>query len=478
MPCFARAAAALTALLVCVFAVSPAEASAPPPEPSVEVTLRPAGDGEWIADYRFRRPAPAWVFRRSATTEEENLPWRPRSWTVETRGVRLERRGAHDVLTAGGRPLTRVRVRIKPFGEPLRADYVPVLHFTDGGRAHFVGQYAVAPLVSAAQAETLPSDLNVAALEDAPGRFTIRSREPMLLDGRVFQGRVETDFSRDRYVYVGRTPLTETEVIAVVADPGLPPWLRAEIDRLGPLLLAEHARRLGPRTGGRPTVYAGWGGAETPGVSFNGGALSGLIVLNMRGAQATRPLPALVDLMRWFVGHEAAHFWAGQEVRTGRAADAWITEGGADLLAVRAIQAIEPAFGAKARLQASVDECLALTGPGEALAGAAERSEHRASYACGALLLLAAEAGLRRGDPSADAAVFWRGLIERNRSDGVVESEEWLAAFAEATGDPALTAEVRAFVENGVDDPRAFLQRLFTAVGVQHRTEGERILLG
>lgn len=464
--------AVLALLASALFALPAVAADAP----EVAVVLRPAGGGEWTIEYRFRKAAPAWVFMRSALTEYEGVPWRPLSWTVETPGVRLERRGSHDVLS-GDRPLTRVRIRMKPFTAPLRADYVPVLGFSDGGQAHFVGQYVVAPLRDAAEAERLPFDLNGADLESPDGRFTVESREPMLLDGAVLKGRAVTDFTRDRYVYVGRAPLIQTEALAAVVDPGMPAWLRGELDRLAPMLLAEHARRLGPRAGPRPTVYAGWGGGQTPGASFNGGALPGLIVLNIRGEQVLTPLPALTDLMRWFVGHEAAHFWLGQTIRQVDGGDGWITEGGADLLAVRAIQALEPGYDGRAKLQSAVDECLALTGPGESLRGAPERGEHRAQYACGALLLLAAEGGLRRGDPAADASTFWRALIDENRADGVVDRDEWLAAFARASGDLALTARVRAFVETGVDDPCGFLRALFEASGVPHRMEGERLVL-
>src|ERR1700754_3060425 len=69
----------------------------------VEITRR---GSEWTADYQFDREYPVWVFPRTDVTRDDLKSWRPSSWTVETSGVRLERRGFYDVLIAnrGGVP--------------------------------------------------------------------------------------------------------------------------------------------------------------------------------------------------------------------------------------------------------------------------------------------------------------------------------------------------------------------------------------
>ena len=46
----------------------------------------------------------------------------------------------------------------------------------------------------------------------------------------------------------------------------------------------------------------------------------------------------------WFIAHEAAHFWLGQTVAYEYARDAWITEGGAELLALRAVADTDPDY--------------------------------------------------------------------------------------------------------------------------------------
>ena len=108
----------------------------------------------FIATYRFPKAAPAWGFFRSAVTGRDKTPWRPASWRVLTPGVRIERHGQYDVLTAGGKPVPRtVRIAVTPFTGYLVADYVPAMRLGTGW-AIFDGHYSVfaAPSVKAVAA--------------------------------------------------------------------------------------------------------------------------------------------------------------------------------------------------------------------------------------------------------------------------------------------------------------------------------------
>jgi len=97
------------ALLVCGPVLAAIADQPGVPQVRVEVTR---SEDAWQARYIFDRPVDAWVFPRSAPTAEGARNWRLASWTVETRGVRLQRRGSYDVLSAGrgGVPL-EVRIR-------------------------------------------------------------------------------------------------------------------------------------------------------------------------------------------------------------------------------------------------------------------------------------------------------------------------------------------------------------------------------
>ena len=470
----------LAVLLLLILCGACSTTPAPPPAAPADyrVELTPAEAGAWTVTFDFRKPAAAWLLTRTHP-DLDGAAWRQKAWTVQTPGVRLVRQGGFDVLTADGAPLTRVSLRMTPHPVPLRADYASVLQFSDGGVAHYSGHYDAIPLPSLAAAESLPDDLSAAAgAPTARGLFSVAAPGArMLLQGRSSTGRAEASLDEAGYVYVGEAPLIETPALAAVVDPGLPAWMRQELESFTPRLLALHRQRLGEPSGGRPTVFAAWGGARRKGVSLSGSVLEGLVVMDLSGAGMLEPTAAARNRMRWFLGHETAHFWLGQTVQYARREESWMLEGGADLLAVRALQALDPAYDPLPELQKAVDECPRLLEPGQSLNRAAASGAPRAAYTCGAVLLLAAEAGLRRTDPANDASVFWKTLIAEHRGDGEVGQADWLAAFGEAVDDPALTEETRLFVQEGTPDPRAFLRRLFDATGVAHRLEGERIIL-
>lgn len=458
--------------------------AAPAPRPAAraaadfDATLTRQKDGTWLLDYRFRRKAPAWFFLRSFP-KLDGASWRLDSWTVETPGVKLERQGNYDVLSGDSHALRQVRIRIKPYGLSLKADYTPFLIFSDGGVAVYDAHYGLVPLKAAADAATLPSDLNGMKVEEPRGTLAIVNPGGTLL----YKGMTTADRARGNfegsgaYAYSGPARPIETAAFAGILDPGLPAWIHTELNDFTPKLFALYRDRLGPSASGRPMALVAWGGADMPGQSFGGSVLEGTVVMRISGTKTVDSSPAGLSRLRWFIGHESAHFWMGQTVRYERRADAWITEGTADLLAIRALQKLVPGYDAGAELQREVDECLKVNGPGKPLSGASERGDMRANYACGATLLLIAEAAARKRDPQADAFSWVRGLIDANRADGKVTQADWLAAFEAASGDPALTAKLRDYLDKGVEHPGDFFASLFETTGIPYSRFLERIIL-
>lgn len=447
--------------------------------PGYRATLTHQADGSWLLDYRFGRAAPVWYFLRSFP-KLDGASWRAASWRVETPGVALERRGDYDVLRAAAGSLRRVRIRVTPYDRSLKADYSPFLQFSDGGIAVFDGHYALAPLSSAEAADQLPSDLNGVDVEELPATLTIRWRgQPMLARGVATRGTARADLRGEpSYVYAGPARPRETAAYAGIVDPQLPGWIADELDRLTPRLFGLYAAKLGQGATPRPMAMVAWGGGSEPGLSFGGSVLPGTVVMRIAGRQTVTPSAAILTRLRWFFGHESAHFWLGQTVRYTRRSEAWITEGGADMLAIRALEALVPGYDPRPELQREVDDCVKMAGTGKPLSGAAARGDVRTNYACGATLLIAVEAAARRADAKADLFGWVRGFIDAHRATGHVSQADWLAAFDATVRDPAARAAVRAFLDVGVADPAGFVQALFGACGVVHRREGDRILLG
>lgn len=468
-----------TATLAALTLVLAACATQPPAPVTEELDSRPSvtvvrNDQGWFAEYSLDRDAPYWAFFRSSLIDGSRRPWRLEQWRVETPGVVLERIGGRDVLRAadGGPVPRRVRIAFTPKSENLEADY-GTLVFTDGSVALPSGIFDVFPLDSAGAVTATPDDLNGHPLETGPARVTWRDAAgPILFRGRRVPEA--TEVQAETYVLFGRADIVEGDRLTTVADPGLPEWIGDAIEDFAPRVADYYTRRLGPGQTERPTVMMSWGGATPGRTSMGGSVMPGLIVMNFEGVGVERPSDAVLGSARWFIGHESAHFWLGQVVRYERARDAWITEGGADLMAIRALKAIHPSWDERAELQEEVDDCVRLAG--KPVAEAAGRGEHRAFYACGAVFALTAEAVQKRAD-GGDWFDFLRPLIDASREDGVLTREEWLSGLDRVSGDPQLRRDIETLLDEGAEDTAGVIAALFDRSGVPFRRQGERVIL-
>jgi hypothetical protein len=447
------------ALAGCAGAAPPSAPTAAQQQPVAVAVVR---DGDsWTAEYRFPRSAPAWAFIRSANAEATGQSWRASSWTVETPGVRLERIGRYDALVADrGNVPTVVRVRFMPFTDEVRADYVPALALGGGATALFDDHFLV---FSAARnvVEGLPVDFSGHPIEDSGTRVTFRDTAGPLLHRGRRAPEVTTQNSNSYILFGARDPIV-TEAMAAVIDPALPGWLADSLRELTPAILSLYAAELGPAPGGPPTLLASWVG-PTPGrSSMNGGVVPGTMVMRFEGDGVVERNAELLNLARWFIAHEGSHFWLGQAVRYERSRDAWMLEGGADLLAIRTVQALDPAYDWKGELNRALRDCAALT-ENRGVASAEDRGEHRAYYACGAVFALIAEA--KSGRPY---SAFVRGLVDANREDGVLTRAEWLDAFDGVAREPSIRADIETLLDRGAPQPKTVLASLLRRAGIPH----------
>jgi hypothetical protein len=275
------------------------------------------------------------------------------------------------------------------------------------------------------------------------------------------------------YVLFGPLEAIETPHLATIIDPAMPEWISRAIAGTAPRYAAFYAGRLGEGPEGRPAVMASWKGPTSGMTSMGGSVLPGLIAVAFEGEGVLEPRQDVTDMFNWFIAHESVHFWLGHTVSYASGRDVWITEGGADLLALRAAQALDPAFDGDAVLQAAVDDCAELAD--EPIATASARNENRAYYACGTVFgMLAETAAARTGG---DAFTFVRGLIDANRADGILTGDEWLAALTQANGDPSMAADLAVMLEAGTTDPVAMIASLFQRAGVAHAVRDGRVVL-
>ena len=429
---------------------------------------------DWRADYVLDRDASAWAFYNSSNLNSSRQPWRPRDWAAITPGVVLERVGDLDVLRMrDGSPMPRrVSLSLTPRGDNLEADY-PVLLFTDGSVAMFTGAFDIFPIARPDLEALTADEIADSRHQGANAHISWRDRAgPVLAHGRrTPEG--ETDDGRG-YVLFGQTRVKEAERLVTVVDPELPVWIADSIETFAPRVIDLYTTKLGPGQTDRPTIMSTWYGPTQGTTTYGGSVLPGLIVMTFEGQELLSPSDDVLSENRWFIAHEAAHFWLGQTVRAERSRESWITEGGADLLAVRAMQALDPGFDPREVLQKEVDDCVRLGD--KPVAGAGQRGDHRAYYACGAVLAMAGEA-LQQRATGGDWFDYIQPLIEDNRTSGVLLRTAWLARLSSLSGDTTLASDVDAFLDGGAPDAAGFIGSLFDRAGVRYQREDDRIVL-
>lgn len=444
-------------------------------KPDVQVSLTHRAD-VWEADFRFSKASPVWVFRRTADGID-GKNWRSQSLEIQTPGVHLSRIGNFDTLfRTDGKLIRNVRIRIKPYSRPLAHDYLPVMSFSDGGLAFYSGHFSVLPERSLQEVASLPVDL---IRPELSGVLTINDpSRHILVDGRVSNKTAKLEIHEDgKYAYTGISRPLQNKFFSHVIDPNLPSWARRDLDAFLPRLLELYSKQLGLPSGNRPMVLVAWGGAENDGYSQSGSVLSGMVVMSLSGKKMVTPNSRVTASLRSFFGHEVSHFWLGQTIAYQAQDDSWITEGGADYLAITATKLIDADYDQVASWQRQLDDCLENIGANEPLVGAIGRGDDHARYSCGSLLFLAASSAGRKQDSNADGLTFTRQLIEYTRGSGHVTQAKWLTRFSSVGGNETAT-DVKRYVETGSADPVAFWEHLFAATGVPYRREGNKLAIG
>jgi hypothetical protein len=430
----------------------------------------------WQVDYRLPRNAEAWIFPVSAPTLADHKPWRVAAWQAETPGARIERRGAYDVLVpTRGRYVPRtVRVTFKPTSATLDREYDPAVVFSNGSVALYSDQF---DLVPATNPDTVATKQDGLSVEDLGGKhLSVRFHDaagPVFVSGRrqvdpVLEGAAT-------YVVFGAGEVEQVGGVAMIADPALPVWLKTDIAAFAPQVATTYAARLGSRDDpSLPLLLMGWRGA-TPGKVVNdGGVRPGEILLNFAGDGLLDRNERAARRTRWFIAHEMAHFWLGTEGVAYRApSDAWITEGGAEMMAFTLLAASNHDY-AVGELQHAVDDCIKLAI--RPIATATQRHESRAFYACGTVFALAG-AGAIHKKGGADVFDFIRPLIARHRSDRLIGSADWLDHFVAVSSNAAAGDAIRLLLEQGSANPAQEITTILRSGNVPFSAIGGSVVL-
>ena len=449
---------------------------------TVKVSDKPAAatvtrtGNEWRVEYRLNRKSGVWLFPVSQPVSANQEPWRERAWRVVTPGVRIDRRGAYDVLvpTIGAFVPLEVRIVFTPTSATLDREYDPAVAFSNSAIALYSDQFDVIP----------SEDLNAIGLKEAGLSVQDLGGMPTAVrfhdvSGPVFaQGRQQSDpvlTGGKTYVVFGTSKIEERGGVAMLADPALPEWLKVDVAGFAPHVVETYASRLGNRSDPRlPLLLMGWRGS-TPGKVINdGGVRPGQIVFNFEGEGLLERNDRAARRTRWFIAHEMAHFWLGTSgIAYRKPSEAWITEGGAEMMAFTLLAVTDHDY-ALTELQHAVQDCIKSSI--KPVASAGDRHESRAFYACGATFALAATSAQKRKG-GRDYFDFIRPLMEEHRSDRLLGSADWLTRFAAVSGNAEAVAVVTSMIDTGVSDPASAIATMFQQTGVPYIRNGSVLTL-
>ena len=422
---------------------------APRPHPVASVTIEKGAEA-WTATYQLPSDEKAWAFQRSALSHPERTSWRVGEWQVLADDVRLVRRGDADVIVADKGTVPRtLTLMFKPRTQQLFADYEPALAFSDGSLALFTGHFDLRP--EQTESHAYP---NARVTLKAAGRT-------ILVGGHVSKDAAWPEGSPS-YALIGETAPFENEVMTAFIDPGLPDWAKSELTDFTPQVMDYYAREMGDlgEAAAKPTILVSWKGPTAGTAGLSGGALPGMIAMAIEGERIVKPDEDMGHRMRWFIAHEAAHFWLGQKLEYVGAEDAWIMEGGADLAAIAATAKLRPGFDVEGELAREWRDCEEGLAKGT-LASARQRGDFRMPYACGAVLMQGGAAVL-----GSDIFGLARAMLAAE-TDGSVSLEDWLALLKTQGASARVLTLARSLVTQETKNPRDLLANWAEATGVQ-----------
>jgi hypothetical protein len=450
--------AALSALaLACAHGPNtPPAVEAPAAPDAPQISLSEIKPGEWRIELRTARPTSGLRFARNPDDS------RARRWQVESGFELVHDDGTDFLRRKDGAAFQNTSLNVPARYVAQAKEYAPFSPYSDGGTLIYSGQFHVCP----GKLEC-PSDY----------RWTIKVTPPpgahLVVEGAVHDSAFTfTDASEGTNVYVGKTqPLATSHFVAVI-DPGLPPQVKAALDRLLPPMLDFFAARLGPLPF-KPMLFASLDPNAPKGSEFSrqGGSLPGQIFMHLYGEKwAQDAAEKLDDLLPWFFAHETAHLF--QSVGSG--ADpypmdqSWIHEGGADAFA--ALTTVELGSVSHAyieqRIESAVSECAvglqALAG--KPLDASAQAGAFRNYYTCGLLIQLAIDAEVKRTSQGVrDLFDVWAQFLSRIRGGAPCNQDTFLAVATERGASQAASF-ARALASVPQRDPLGFLRSGLTEV--------------
>jgi hypothetical protein len=315
------------------------------------LTIQRISNDKWLVSYDFDQAITGINFG------PERGNYRQQSWKILTPNVELKRSGRNELVETQSEAFKHLQIELSAYSGFPQGGYSPMNLFSDGGAAIF-----------------LPNFLGVAQLDNMPVAMQVKLRL-IKLEG---ENLIASDSQAERsYVYFGQGAVQSRAYGDVLIDKAIPEWARETLEQVLDRLTSFYPIALAhPLRHKIPVMFAVSPHAgET--FSIKGGAVAGQIVFRFSGTSIYEDSEKKRSMLQQLIAHELAHIW--QSDITGGGANpkqAWIHEGGAEMLAIAALHEAQIWTEQQAQTweQMLIKECTQLQN---------NRKSYRGAYACG-----------------------------------------------------------------------------------------------
>jgi hypothetical protein len=436
-------------------ATAPAAASAPAPDPAVRIRLSLDDKGQLLVRYQ----APPEVMQLSFAQRDARLD-------EVARGPMMRPADGCGRLVPGGIALKGGKdcaegatFVVVPKELDAWALYEPAQPTSDGGVLTWTGAWAAVAPGHPLRWEFVAPAGGYVFDEGARQAGPVR-REAMAPTGDAPLDEAQLKALHAAHgVYLGRSPVIETDGLSFVRDPALPDALVTTLVSTTRSVVDAYARASGLRPDG-PVGVVMIASASTPdrAYRYHGDRNEGrMLRLSFRNVPATLSAHDVAGVQH-FVAHEVAHLW-NHGVWRSDMAQPWLHEGDAEWTSWTTLARLGalPPGTLQVQLETAVDTCLVARGEAPAATMKADWASRDDPYACGFALQLLA--WTRRpsgdGDPLAGWAALHREYPDLTVAQFAAYADAGHASTASPAPAPTANAKSRGKPANAATRPAA-----------------------
>lgn len=273
------------------------------------ITIKRLTKDDWELHYQFSEEIDALHFGPPI------VKYRQEAWKPTDTALKIISNSDDEILRKEQGRFQQAKIAIKSYHPFSHNQYVPMIHFSDGGIAlflgHLMGQVSVAGIDRPLKVQFATSGL--------PG-------EKVILPQKAQEGL-------GLFAYFGpQDPIIASHGILIL-DPLTPSWMREVLANTTERVTASYAQSFERIPSEPAMIFFAIRDLHLNGYSMSGGALPGQLAYRLAGNQTIIDKPESRNRFTYLIAHELAHIWQAIPNRNWTSfPESWINEGGADAI--------------------------------------------------------------------------------------------------------------------------------------------------